>query len=79
VSVGDTNVNALDMHLPDVKINDLIDYGYSQAKTNLDEHVAHGKIPLEPVVFSTPALELPLTQQSTLAKLFARLHRRGNQ
>lgn len=79
VSVGDTNVNALDMHLPDVKINDLIDYGYSQAKTNLDEHVAHGKIPLEPVVFSTPALDVPVTQQSTLAKLFARLHRRGNQ
>jgi len=78
VSVGDTTVNALDMHLPDVKIGDLIDYGYRQAKTNLDSHVAQGTIPVEPVVVSTPVVEQPASQQSILAKLFARLHRRGD-
>lgn len=79
VSVGDTTVDALDMHLPDVKINDLIQHGYTQAKTNLDEHVAQGDIPLEPVVFSTPVVDQPASQQSILAKLFARLHNRGKQ
>ncbi len=79
VSVGDTTVNALDMHLPDVKIYDLIEHGYNQAKTNLDAHVALGEIPLEPVIFSTPIVDQPASQQSILAKLFARLHNRGNQ
>ncbi len=79
VSVGDTTVDALDMHLPDVKINDLIEHGYTQAKNNLDEHVAQGNIPLEPVVFSTPVVDQPASQQSILAKLFARLHNRGKQ
>ncbi len=75
VAVGDTNVNALDMNLPDVKINDLIDYGYQQAKTNLDGHVEGGKIPVEPVVFSTPAVEQVSTEPTLLSRLFTRLHR----
>lgn len=75
VAVGDTNVNALDMHLPDVKINDLIDYGYQQAKNNLDGHVEGGNIPVEPVVFSTPAVEQVSTQAPLLSRLFTRLHR----
>lgn len=79
VSVGDTSVDALNMHLPDVKINDLIEHGYTQAKKNLDEHVAHGDIPVEPVVFSTPVVDRPASQQSILSKLFARLHRRDDQ
>ncbi len=78
VAVGDTTVDALDMHLPDVKIHDLIERGYNQAKTNLDEHVAHGEIPVEPVVFSTPVVDKPASQQSVLSKLFARLHNRGS-
>lgn len=79
VSVGDTTVNALDMNLPDVKINDLIDYGYKQAKSSLDEHVSRGDIPVEPVVFSTPAVDAPPGRQSILAKLFSRFHRDHSQ
>ncbi len=81
VAVGDTTVGALDMHLPDVKIHDLIEHGYNQAKLNLDEHLAQGEIPLQPVVFSTPLVDKPASpsQQSILAKLFAKLHNRGNQ
>lgn len=79
VSAGDTTVNALDMNLPDVKINDLIDYGYKQAKSSLDNHVAHGDIPVQPVVFSTPAVDGSAAPQSILAKLLARFHRERSQ
>lgn len=76
VSAGDTSVSALDMNLPDVKINDLIDYGYAQAKSTLGDHVAQGSIPLDPAAFSMPAVEaVPAARSSFLTKLLSRLHR----